>query len=1188
MYNRSEESVNSMLWDSGLMSFNESRLTRFFFTLITVFFSAWVNSEEESIWYPLQVPGVWEEQAEGLFKDHDGIAWYRCRVKLPASWKQGSLRLAVEAIDNAHEAYFNGELIGGAGLLPPGYRNGLDQANRYAVGPDLLEGKEIHWIALRVYDHEGRGGFKGGAPVLYAGGEAIELKGKWEFRAGDDKKWVQGSPREKPLEGTLYHRVVPSSEIQGESRKLKPGDFPTPPAQSHQMLQIYDDLEADLLLHEPTVAQPVFITFDERGRLWVVNYQQYPHPAGVEMVSRDIYWRAVYDKVPPPPPHHFKGRDRITIHEDKDGDGVYESHKTFVDGLNIATSVTFGRGGVWVLNPPYLLFYRDTDRNDVPDSAPEVHLSGFGLEDTHSVVNSLRWGPDGWLYAAQGSTVTAKVTLPGHNEIPVHTMGQQIWRYHPELRKFEVFAEGGGNTFGVEVDSKGRIFSGHNGGDTRGFHYVQGGYSRKGFSKHGPLSNPYAYGYFRAMRHHKVERFTHTFLIYEGDQFPKKYHGALFGVEPLQGRVVHSSFNPLGSTFQTKDLGRAITSKDSWFRPVDIKHGPDGALYVADWYDRNVNHYRNHEGRIDRSNGRIYRLKKKGVKPRIVSDLAKKSSEELVQLLAHPNRWHRQTALRLIGDRKDQSLIPILKKNLEGDDQQLALESLWALQLSGGYSEETVGVSGLKHANPFVRYWVIRFAGDDGRLRPKFLRALIEQAQGESHPEVRSQIASTAKRLQVKDSLALLRPLLLREVDLSDLHIPLLIWWGIEVHLQNHSSEVLKFFEDPQLWNSKLVQDQIIDKLGRRFAQAGTLKDLQDLARLFRSSPSKLTSKKILSGVEKAFQGRNLIGLPQELLVELKKLETRSDALSIRLKEKSAIEAALNKIQDAKVPTAKKVELARLFGEVQITDSVPIFLKILAETAPAELKVQILMALESYPDSSIGTGVLNILDKLNSRERESAFNLLSARGVWAQALIRSVEAGKISSGDVPLGIVRRIRALKISRFQEIIEELWGDTAGFTTQQMEADIQRFKAVVEAKKGDPYKGKKLYLSHCGRCHKLFDGGADVGPDLTVYQRTDLEGILLNIVNPSADIREGYENYSIVTSDGLRMEGFISDQNDKVVVLKGEDGQARVIEKKRILSTESAGRSLMPEGLLNSLKDQEIRDLFAYLRSTQPLNN
>ncbi|MGH7134475.1 MAG: PVC-type heme-binding CxxCH protein, partial [Pirellulales bacterium] len=297
------------------------------------------------------------------------------------------------------------------------------------------------------------------------------------------------------------------------------------PTEALAALKTPDDLLVEQVLVEPDVRQPLFIDFDERGRMWVVQYIQYPYPAGLKILSEDKFLRATYDKVPPPPPNHFRGLDKITIHEDSDGDGKFDKQKTFIEGLNIVTSFARGRGGVWVLNPPYLLFYPDRDGDDVPDGDPEVHLQGFGLEDTHSCANNLRWGPDGWLYACQGSTVSGDIMRPGIDKKPVHSMGQLIWRYHPELRKYEIFAEGGGNAFGLEIDSVGRIFSGHNGGDTRGFHYVQGGYFQKGFSKHGPLSNPYTFGYFPAMKHAAVPRFTHAFVIYEGGALPAEYVG---------------------------------------------------------------------------------------------------------------------------------------------------------------------------------------------------------------------------------------------------------------------------------------------------------------------------------------------------------------------------------------------------------------------------------------------------------------------------------------------------------------------------------------------------------------------------------------------------------------------------------------------------------------------------------------
>ena len=282
---------------------------------------------------------------------------------------------------------------------------------------------------------------------------------------------------------SLQFALGQSREDQGQGPALSP-------AESSQLFSVADPSLWTLLLAEPTIEQPLSATFDSRGRLWVVEYRQYPEPAGLKALSRDNFWRIVYDRLPLPPMHGGdRGADRITIHEDRNGDGSFETHSTFVDGLNIATSVVPTSKGAWVLNPPYLLFFKDEDGDSKSDGPPEVHLEGFGLEDTHSVVNSLCMGPDGWLYAAQGSTVTAAVKNYGSSELPVKTLGQAIWRYHPQTRKYEVFAEGGGNAFGVAMNDSGEIFSGHNGGDTRGFHYYQGGYYRKGFTKHGSLYN---------------------------------------------------------------------------------------------------------------------------------------------------------------------------------------------------------------------------------------------------------------------------------------------------------------------------------------------------------------------------------------------------------------------------------------------------------------------------------------------------------------------------------------------------------------------------------------------------------------------------------------------------------------------------------------------------------------------------
>jgi glucose/arabinose dehydrogenase len=301
---------------------------------------------------------------------------------------------------------------------------------------------------------------------------------------------------------------------------------PTPPSEAVKQFRVRDGLEIELVAAELVVTQPLFLSWDSRGRMWVVHYRQYQYAAGLKVIRFDQHLRAVFDKVPDPPPHGIPGVDKITVHEDTDGDGRYDQHKDVITGLNIATSVQVGNGSIWVLNPPYLLRYGDADRDDIPDGDPEVHLRGLGLQDTHSVANSLLWGVDGWLYGSNGSTTVGDVSSAATKG--VRFQGQCVWRYHPGTNVFEIFAEGGGNTFSLEIDSKGRVFTGTNGGNTRGWYFPQGSYSAKNWGKHGPLTNPYAFGYFPPMKFEgDGRRFPQAFCIYEGGLYPQGLDGSI-------------------------------------------------------------------------------------------------------------------------------------------------------------------------------------------------------------------------------------------------------------------------------------------------------------------------------------------------------------------------------------------------------------------------------------------------------------------------------------------------------------------------------------------------------------------------------------------------------------------------------------------------------------------------------------
>jgi putative membrane-bound dehydrogenase-like protein len=967
----------------------------------------------------------------------------------------------------------------------------------------------------------------------------------------------------------------------------QPAPGPKSPAEALKYMKAAEDLQVEQVLAEPTVAQPVFMNFDERGRLWVVQYLQYPFPAGLKILSEDKFLRAVYDKVPPPPPHHFKGRDKITIHEDTHGTGVFDKHKTFVDGLNIATSCVKGRGGVWVLNPPYLLFYPDKDNDDVPDGDPVVHLEGFGLEDTHSCVNSLQWGPDGWLYAAQGSTVTGAVKRYGVQEKPVHSMGQLIWRYHPEMRRYEIFAEGGGNAFGVEIDAKGRIFSGHNGGDTRGFHYVQGAYLQKGFAKHGSLSNPYAFGYFAAMKHPSVPRFTHTFVVYEGATLPQRYHGKVLGVAPLLCHVVASDRLPDRSSYQTKDFAYPLTSTDTWFRPVDIKVGPDGAVYVADFYEGQIAHLRHHEGKIDISNGRIYRLQAPNAKPLPPFDLAKLSTPELVALLRHENKWQRRTALRLLGDRKDRSAIPFLEQMLEGPNGQDALEALWGLNLSGGF-DDARALRTLGHKDPYVRLWTVRLLGDSKQVAPPLAKKLAEMARTEPHVEVRSQLACTAKRLPATQALPIVRNLLARDEDVDDIHLPLLLWWALESKCEADRGQVMALFEDSTLWKLPLVQKHILHRLMRRFAMAGARKDLLICARLLQLAPDAERSKTLLRGFEEAYQGRALGNLPPELAEALARFGGDSVVLGLRQNKDGAVAKALTVIADDKADNQERLQYIQIFGEIQQPRCVPVLLGILERSRDDTLRMAALTALQQYNDLPIGATVIRLYGRFTDDARSAAQTLLVSRKPWVLLLLEAVEQGKIDRTTIPPEVVRKMTIHRDERIARLVHKHWGNVEGATTAEMRQQIERLEGVLHTGTGSPYKGKKLFKDTCAKCHRLFTDGGQIGPDLTTFKRDDIANMLLHIVNPSAEIREGYETFLVTTKDGRVITGLLVDRDNQVVVLRGADGQNITVRQNQIEEMVQQRKSLMPEGLLTGLTDQQVRDLFAYLRSTQPLND
>ncbi|MCI0627525.1 MAG: HEAT repeat domain-containing protein [Acidobacteria bacterium] len=850
------------------------------------------------------------------------------------------------------------------------------------------------------------------------------------------------------------------------------------PEESLKRFRVSDGLEIEIVASEPVIRQPINMHFDERGRLWVVQYLQYPFPAGLKVVKYDRYRRATFDKVPLAPPNHTRGADKITILEDTSGDGQFDSHKDFLTGLNITSSAAVGRGGVWVLNPPYLLFYPDRNKDDVPDGAPEVHLSGFGLEDTHAIANSLHWGPDGWLYGAQGSTTTANVK-------GIKFLGQAIWRYHPITREFELFAEGGGNTWSVDSDNKGRLYSGTNYGATRGLHCVQGGYYVKGWSKHGPLTNPYAFGFFQHMAHTGYKpRFSSTLVIYEGGALPN-YEGQIIAGMSLTNRVQASKLLKDTSSFKTVDTDAMVQTDSSWFRPVDTKDGPDGAVYIADWYGYDIRlPLFTPVDNWDKIHGRIYRLKARGAQPIKPFDLSRLTNEQLIEVLSHPNKWFREQARRLFADRRDKSAVPNLKKLVEDNRGQLALEGLWAVNLSGGF-DDAFALRQLSHPDEYVRYWTVRLLGDAKKVSPEIQAKLVELARKESHVEVRSQLASSCKRLPAREAFPILQELLLRSEDVDDQHIPLLLWWAIENKATSDRDLLMKMLREKGVWESPLFSRFVISRLGRRYsAELGdqgfyTLsnavysewqtnqtpershKNLNTCARLLKLAPGSEAVDQLIRGMEEGLRRTVVKSVPESLktlVSELlaKRITPELVSLAVRLQNDRATDTALRLLANPQTPEAARLTLIAALVDRRTSSAVPVFLNLLKKTTSDSLRLGLLGALQDFDEPVIAETILELWPSMKAHVRGVAQSVLASRSAWARQVLEAVDRGAIQPDQISEASLIAIRSYNDPRSQELIEKHWNPSKREKQSLGKADL----VLVQ--------GKKQYQSRCGYCH------------------------------------------------------------------------------------------------------------------------
>ena len=938
-----------------------------------------------------------------------------------------------------------------------------------------------------------------------------------------------------------------------------------------------------LVASEPEVRQPILVKFDDRGRLWVIQYLQYPNPEGLTRVKVDRYSRTIYDRIPEPPPKGPRGADRITILEDTDGDGRADRFKDFVSGLNLATGLAFGHGGVFVIQVPYLLFYPDRNRDDVPDSDPRVVLRGFGMEDAQAFANHLTWGPDGWLYGLNGSTTTC--------DIRGIEFQQGVWRYHPITDEFELFCEGGGNCYGLDFDRQGNLFYSSN-GSNKVWHGVQSAYYWKSFGKHGELHNPHAFGYFGSVKRDGAYRGGHVTTggtFYYGTTFPAEFRGKLIGNNLLSHEVHWHHIEPDASTFRTAHGGELLLANDAWFAPTDLTLGPDGAVYVCDFHDMRTAHP-DPDAVWDLTNGRVFRIQAEGAEPPPQVDLNALSSDELIDWLGHSNDWYVRRARRILAERRDRTVIPRLRKMvLESEEDQLALEALWALYVSGGFDDELARQT-LQHRSAPVRSWTIRLLGDARDVSPKIQAQLIELAKTEPSPVVRSQMACTSKRLPPDTALPIVWQLVLREEDRKDPHIPLLLWWAVESKAASARGRVVAMFTSPDAWKAPLVREVILSRLLRRFAAEADAESLNACVRLVASAPSDADRDRMIAALDEGLSGRQIKSIPaafREMLTELFDTDSTTDVHRLRLAVRCGIAGAHERViriaTDRKMPSPNRMSMVEVLGQLGRPDSVPDLLSLLEWDEQHDVEVAAVKAVARFDDERVPARVLKEYPRFSNKLKSLCRQTLFTRKDWALAFLDRVNKGRF---DPKIVSVEELRGLEVYGDEEInalVRKHWGKVTRGTPEEKLADIRRFNNDLRAFPGNAADGFAIYKEHCGKCHKLFGEGEDIGPDLTTANRKDRQYMLASTVDPSSFIRTEYLSVQVITVDGRILIGLVTKETPNEITLVNSQREYTTIARDDIDEMVPSQISQMPEDILKPLKPQQLRDLFSYLEST-----
>lgn len=952
--------------------------------------------------------------------------------------------------------------------------------------------------------------------------------------------------------------------------------LPLPAEDAAATMQLPPGFRATVFAAEPDVQNPIAMAWDARGRLWVA--ENYTYSDRTERFDLSL-------------------RDRVLVFEDVDHDGRADRRRVFTDEVQLLTSVEVGRGGVWLMCPPQLLFFPDADGDDVPDGPAEVMLDGFEVaqDSYHNFANGLRWGPDGWLYGRCGHSCPGRLGVPGTPPAERVPIDGGIWRFHPERRIVEVICHGTVNPWGHDWDEHGELFFtntviGHL------WHAVAGAHFKESF---GESMNPDVYERMDmiADHYHFDTRYSaadsrdgrandlgggHAHIgamIYQGGHWPNEYQGRLLTLNMHGLRANVERLERHGSGYVGRHAPDFFVSRDPFFRGIDLSTGPDGNVFVIDWSDTGECH--EYTG-VHRLSGRVFKISYGESRP--ILPMVKPSC---LQGAAEAVRSEGEGSFVLTAA----SAVERSEAAPAGDGR---LPQLWRDYQAGRTTPESLRALELD-ADEHVRVWAIRLLTDlwpldwitgpsgsatypdDSATR----EMLVRMARDDSSGLVHRVLASTLQRLPVAHRAELAGELVRHPQHAADRDLPLLVWYGLIsvghaapqqlVTLAGecrwpHLTRLIARHLASQLPKNPEPLNELLKQIGRREGdfQVSVLQGMHDACRGWRTAPKpahwdtfaraaefeKLPA--VLNELHLLFgDGRALTDLRRIARDETAEMSTRVQALQAVIEARPEdLRAFCESLLDVRILNAAAAQGLALFDDPEVSA----MLARKYRRFQAEDRPRIIETLVSRPGSA-----RVLLDELASGR------------------------GQIRLTEITAAHARQMQSLGDESLTRKLAEVWGDVHDTPAEKRQriAELTGQLRSAVLQQADMGHGRLLFMKTCSSCHRLYGQGQPVGPDLTGSQRSSLDYLLSHIVDPSAVVGKDFRMSIVVLADGRVLNGLVVSRDEQTLVLRTATEQL-TLAAADVEAVQESTRSAMPDGLLQNLSPAQIRDLVAYLMS------